>query len=155
MMDFGADLPAGMWLLADSHHRCDASPPLPGQPPSPRPFCRQHVKGALQPWRRHTRRRSRTCSGSTSESWRSCGRRKIACWQKKQLPPFQVRRHTREFPALGQLHVFGDTGMVFAPVSRGRAWDGMRTKWGSQGDEERPVGLMFWMEVYLLVLLQA
>lgn len=71
---------------APSTH-CHAAP---SSTPSPHPSCRQHVRGALQPWRRHTRRRSRTCSGSTSGSWRSCGRKRTACWQRKQLPPFQV-----------------------------------------------------------------
>lgn len=51
---------------------------------------RPRASGGLQPWKRHTKRRLRTCRGSTSGSWRNCGRRRTASWLRRQRPPSQV-----------------------------------------------------------------
>lgn len=48
------------------------------------------MSAGLPPWKRHIRRRSRTFRGSTSGNWRSCGRRKTACWRRRRRPPSQV-----------------------------------------------------------------
>lgn len=49
----------------------------------------------------------------------------------------------------------GDMERALGLVGRSRAWDGIRAGCGSQGDGKGLVGETFWMEVHLLVFLQA
>lgn len=51
---------------------------------------RLRASGGLLRWKKRTRRRSRTCRGSTNGSWRSCERRRTACWLRRRQPPSQV-----------------------------------------------------------------